>query len=78
MTSAADRQRLRRGRKRSGLCVLRVEVDLGEVAATLVDVGFLAEWDAEDRKAVAAAVSRLMRSLTEVDPVMFDRLKRHA
>jgi len=41
--------------------VLPVEVDnLGNLADALVEHGLLAQWDSENRKAIAAALSRVI------------------
>ena len=52
----SEKVRNARRRKRNGRAVLNVEVDLGEVADLLVDGGYLAAWDAEDRTMIAAAL----------------------
>jgi hypothetical protein len=61
--SDADRQRARRARRRHGGAVLQVEIDnLGALADVMVELQLLAQWDSEDRKAIAAAVSRIIAS----------------
>jgi hypothetical protein len=45
----AESVRLCRHRKRNGRAVLKVEVDVGTLADLLIDAGFLAAWDADDR-----------------------------
>jgi hypothetical protein len=56
MTST-ERVRKHRQRKRTGLTVLSVPVDLGAVAEFLIDHGFLEAWDDRDRDAVARALA---------------------
>jgi hypothetical protein len=43
--------------------VLQVEIDnLGALADVLVELGLLQEWDSENRKAIAAALTRVVAS----------------
>lgn len=61
--TAAERQRRYRARQKSGEIVtppLAVPVATIE---TLIDVGYLAAWDAADPKAVAQAVEKLLSDL---------------
>jgi hypothetical protein len=62
--SNADRQRLYRYRKRHGIQVIKVEVDLDHLDA-LVDFHFLPKWDDENPDAVADAVKSLLDRLTD-------------
>jgi hypothetical protein len=57
MSPASERVKRHRRRKRAGLTVLPVAVDLGAVAEFLVDRGFLETWDDRDRDAVARALA---------------------
>jgi hypothetical protein len=59
--TAADRQRARRARQRHGGAVLQIEVDdLAGLADVMVELKLLQQWDSEDRKAIAAALSRVV------------------
>lgn len=60
----AERQRLYRYRKRHGIQVIKVEVDLDHLDA-LADFNFLPQWDDEDPEAVAMAVKSLLDRLTD-------------
>lgn len=62
--SSAERQRLYRYRKRHGIQVIKVEVDLDHLDA-LVDFHFLPQWDDENPDAVADAVKSLLDRLTD-------------
>ena len=65
--TAAERMRKSRARRRSGLAIVRVEVDFDLIDA-LVEHGHLAAWDADDGVAVADAIGRLLRvTLAESD-----------
>ncbi len=56
----AIRQRLYRQRRDADRAVLRVEVAKFAVADALVAAGMLAEWDADDREKIEAALSRVV------------------
>jgi hypothetical protein len=61
--SSCHRQRASRARKRHGGAALMVEVDnVGALADVLVELGLLEQWDCEDRKAVEAALTRVIAS----------------
>ncbi|ESZ35093.1 hypothetical protein X732_25620 [Mesorhizobium sp. L2C066B000] len=53
-------------RKSKGLAVLDVEVDLTELTDSLVEAGYLAEWDSHDRSKIEQALSRALVDLTKV------------
>jgi len=53
MSPASERVKRHRQRRRAGLTVLPIAVDLGAVAEFLIDRGFLEAWDDRDRDAVA-------------------------
>jgi len=62
MTGASRQQRLRQ-RQRAGLAVFKIEANAFELADRLVDAGWLAEWDADDRTAIEAALDRAIQHL---------------
>ena len=57
MSPASERVKRHRQRRRAGLTVLPIAVDLGAVAEFLIDRGFLEAWDDRDRDAVARALA---------------------
>jgi hypothetical protein len=57
---AADRARHCKDRKRAGLAVLHVEVELAALADQLVVDRFLPQWDSEDRMAIQQALQRML------------------
>jgi hypothetical protein len=57
VSGAAARMREFRARRAAGRMVLKVEVDDVAVPRLMVDAGFLAEHDVDDRKKVQAAVA---------------------
>jgi hypothetical protein len=59
MTSAA-RVRACKLRKRAGLAVLQIEVELGPLADQLVADKFLGEWDTENRTEIERALARML------------------
>ena len=61
--TAARRQQRHRERERQGRGLLTVEVDLYGLADVLVEHGFLRAWDADDKRAIEAAVERLINTL---------------
>jgi len=61
--SGASRQRQLRQRRRDGLAVFKIEASVFELADRLVDAGWLAEWDADDRTAIEAALDRAIQHL---------------
>ncbi|ESX47745.1 hypothetical protein X762_18010 [Mesorhizobium sp. LSHC426A00] len=65
MTATARKAR-HRYRKSQGLSVLDVEVDLTELTDTLVEAGYLAEWDSHDRSKIEQALGRALVDLTKV------------
>ena len=62
MSSAADRQRLRRQRARRNCRVCPVEVS-AEAEDMLLHAGVLAEWDIDNRLEVGRAIERLLELL---------------
>jgi hypothetical protein len=58
--TGAERTRLHRQRRRAGVVVLRIAVEIGSVADFLAEAGLLREWDIEDRDAVARAIERML------------------
>lgn len=60
---AAARQQRRRDRLKRGKCIVPVEIDRGEMADDLVDLGLLSEWDAESDLALRAALDRALKIL---------------
>lgn len=61
--SAADRMRRYRDRKRRGRCVMPIEIDRGELADDLVELGLLSEWDSEDVDALRSALKKALKKL---------------
>jgi hypothetical protein len=59
---AAKRQREYRRCKKAGLIKLTIEINQGEIADLLVDLGLLQEWDTEDRAKVRAVFESALRS----------------
>jgi len=47
-------------RKKQGLGILKVEVQLGPLADQLVEDKFLGEWDAENRHEIERALQRML------------------
>lgn len=63
MSAAAERMRRLRARRRRGEVVVSVPVAEGLVVGWLLDTGRLAEDEAEDPDAVAAALGRVLREI---------------
>ncbi len=63
MTSAATRMKLLRERTRAGRAIVPVEIDLEPVGEYLIDAELLQIEHAEDRKALGAAIGRLLELL---------------
>jgi hypothetical protein len=61
--SAADRQRRHRDRERSGLIVLPVVVDEADLAAALLNGGYIQVHEQDDRQKLTAALSRVIALL---------------
>jgi len=61
--TGATRQRRLRQRQRDGLAVFRIEANAFELSDALVAAGWLAQWDADDHAAIAAALDRAIRHL---------------
>jgi hypothetical protein len=59
----ADRQRVYRARQNAGKIVLHIEVDEVETVAALVDGGFLDANAADDKRAIADAIERVIAML---------------
>lgn len=59
----AERSKLRRQRRRNGEAVLSVPVKIDELVETFIDVGALPAWDAENKKKIGEAVSRVLAKL---------------
>jgi hypothetical protein len=57
---AADRVRHCKLRKRAGLAVLRIEVQLGPLADQLAADRFLGEWNTENRAEIERALERML------------------
>lgn len=55
--TAAEKMKRLRARRRAGRAALTVDVDLDRVAGLLFDTGFIGEWDADDRQAIARALA---------------------
>jgi hypothetical protein len=53
-----------RARERAGLVVLQVEVELGPLADTLVQAGYLSGWDSEDREQIRLALQTALKVWT--------------
>lgn len=64
--TAADRIARHRARKKAGRAVLRIEVDLHELADALADAGFLQGWDVENVEAVSRATERMIVAMIRV------------
>jgi hypothetical protein len=62
-SSAAERMRRYRDRKRRGRCVVPIEIDRGEMADDLVELGLLAEWDSENHSAIQSAIKEALKKL---------------
>lgn len=62
--SGADRMRKYRERRRRGLEVWEVQVDVVALSEALVDGGWLAAWDADNREAAQAALAEMLASVT--------------
>ena len=60
MSSAANRMRVMRERKRAGVTPLSIEVQIDRLALALAEDGFLRDWDAEDRAAIEAALRSMV------------------
>jgi hypothetical protein len=67
MSTDRDRQRLRRARQRAGRIPVTVEIDEVDWAEELIEAGFLAPHEAEDRKAIGDALSRFLDVLRHTD-----------
>ena len=65
--AAAERQRHYRARRNAGRVSLRIVVDEAALADALVSARFLRAELADDRKALAAAVERLLQSIVVAD-----------
>lgn len=61
--SRADRQRTYRRRAAAGKIVLHIEVDEVEIVEILVSHGFLDASAADDKRAVAASIQRMIAML---------------
>ena len=59
MTAAARVHRCK-VRKKAGLGILRIEVQLGPLADQLAQDKFLAEWDTENRVEIEQALQRML------------------
>lgn len=68
-TPAAERQRQYRARRGAGRVALRVVVDEVAVAEAMIAAHFLPASLADDRKALAAAVERLLATVVVTDLV---------
>ena len=66
-SSAADRQRLHRAREDKGRVVLPVVVDEAALAVALVDAGLIVINDQNDRRKLAAALSRAIEIILTAD-----------
>lgn len=64
--SAAERQRRRRARIRTGVRLVTLELTFDDVDA-LIEAGMLAAWDDQDPPAIAAAIMRLLSRVTAPD-----------
>jgi hypothetical protein len=64
--TAAERMRRCRERKRRGDVVTLPIAVPPAVTEALIDAGYLAEWDADDPAAVAAAISVMLRNVRTV------------
>jgi hypothetical protein len=64
--SAADRLARHRARRKAGKAVLRVEVELHELADALADGGFLKAWDSENVEAIRQATETMIAALIRV------------
>jgi hypothetical protein len=63
MTTTAERMRRLRARRRRGAVVVPVPIAEHLVIGWLLDTGRLAEQDAEDVEAIAAALARTLREI---------------
>jgi hypothetical protein len=63
MTTTAERMRRLRARRRRGEVVVPVPIAEHLVIGWLLDTGRLAEQDAEDVEAIAAALARTLREI---------------
>jgi hypothetical protein len=55
--TAAEKMRRHRARRRDGVVVLPIAVDVDMLAEFLIDRGFIMPWDADDRAAIAKALA---------------------
>lgn len=67
--SSADRVRAYRRRRDAGRVVLPVEVNEVDTVEALIEAGRLLPHEAEDRGAVAVAISKLIEELNQPVPV---------
>lgn len=71
---AADRQRRHRAREHEGRITLPVDVDEAALAVALVDAGFLAINDQDDRRKLATALSRVVKIITADLSILVSRV----
>lgn len=69
MSSSAARMKVLRERQRNGRIPLQITVDEVGLVEALIGTGFLHASDADDRRALAAAVERVLAVLIESDSV---------
>lgn len=65
--TAAERQRRKRERRRQGKAAWLVEGDDVAIPEMLIGAGYLSRRDADNPKAVAAALSRFLADIEVVD-----------
>lgn len=63
--TSADRMRRLRKRRRQGVEVIAVPVEYVGLTELLIEYGYLAKPDAEDREAVSRATADLVQALVE-------------
>jgi hypothetical protein len=74
-SAARIRQRAHRARERQGKITLPVDVDEVALACALVDAGLIAVDEQEDRRKLAAALSRMVEIILTADlPVVASRV----
>ena len=62
---SADRVRRHRERRRRGEAVFRVQAPAFDLADRLIEAGWLAAWDAEDRAKIEEALGRAVKHMID-------------
>ncbi len=64
-STAAERQRKYRERRRVGRRVLQIEIDDVGLSDALVEAGYLQEWDMDDPASIDAAIMVMLNDLAK-------------